>query len=179
MMQRISSNLTAQFLILVSSVGITLALAKSVPVLLGALFVYAGIYRLWHPGPATMAIESLDVPYSWAKAIVASVIVLELYLGAILLLRFSLRFAMVSATVLMLAFTGYLWYLSTVANPPSCGCLGLTGIFQNSRHEALLGLARNLAILWAIKWSDDRHFPADQTAIERSSADGTTAKATN
>ena len=155
------------------------ALAKSVPALLGALFVYAGIYKLWHPGPATMAIESLDVSYNWAKAIMASVVVLELYVGAILLLRLSLRFAMLLATALMLAFTGYLWYLSTLANPPSCGCLGLTGIFQNSRHEALLGLARNLAILWAIKWSYDRHFPADQTAIERSSADATTAKATS
>ena len=153
--------------------------AKSVPALLGAIFVYAGIYELFHPGPATMALESLDVPYSWAKAIVALVIVLEFYLGCSLILRLSLRFAMLSATALMLVFTGYLWYLSTLANPPSCGCLGLTGVFENSRHEALLGLARNFLILWAIKWSYDRHFPANQTAIGRSPADQTIAKATN
>jgi len=65
---------------------------------------------------------------------------------------------------LMFLFTGYLSYLCTLAHPPACGCLGLTGIFQNSRHEALLGLARNCAILWVIKWSYDRHFPKPTTA---------------
>jgi hypothetical protein len=66
---------------------------------------------------------------------------------------------MILSTALVFVFTGYLFYRSTLAHPPSCGCLGLTGIFQNSRHEALLGLARNFLILWLIKWSYDRHLP--------------------
>jgi hypothetical protein len=98
-----------------------------------------------------MALESLDLPYNWAKAIVASVIALELYLGAILLLKFSLKFALILATGLMFVFTAYLWYLSTMANPPSCGCLGLTGIFNSSKNEAVFGLLRNCVILWALK----------------------------
>ena len=146
-------------------------LAKFVPMLLGGIFLYAAIQKLLHPGPATMALESLDVPYSWAKTMVASVIVLELYLGVILILKLGVKFALVLATGVMFVFAGYLWYLSTLANPPSCGCLGLTGIFQNSRHEALLGLARNFLILCAIKWTYDWHFPAHRTATV-SSAEG-------
>jgi hypothetical protein len=34
----------------------------------------------------------------------------------------------------------FLWYLSTLANPPSCGCLGLTGMFDSSRHDAVFGI---------------------------------------
>ena|SRR2546426_9227113 len=134
-------------------------IAQTIPALLGVLFVYSGIYKLLHPGPATMGLESLDVPYGWAKAIVAGVTALELYLGSILVLRISLKYALIFSTALMFAFTGYLFYLSALAHPPSCGCLGLTGIFQNTRHEALLGLVRNCAILWVIKWSYDHHFP--------------------
>jgi hypothetical protein len=129
------------------------------PPLLGALFILAAIAKLLHPGLATMALESLDLPTSWAQAIVACVTGLELYLGAILIFRLELKWALVFSTLVMSAFTVYLFYLSTLAHPPSCGCLGLTGIFQNSRHEALLGLARNCAILWLIKWAYDRHFP--------------------
>ena len=109
----------------------------------------------------------------------ASVIVLELCLGAILIQKLDLKFALIAATGLMFLFAGYLWYLSTLANPPSCGCLGLTGIFQNSRHEALLGLARNFLILWAIKWTYDGHFPSDQAAADETSSNGAGAKAIN
>lgn len=134
-------------------------IAKFIPVLLGLLFAYAGIQKLLHPGAATMALESLDLPYGVAKALVAGVIIVEFYLGTLLVLRKDLRYALSMATVVMFVFTGYLWYLATLANPPSCGCLGLTGIFENSRHEALFGLARNFLILCAIKWTYDRHFP--------------------
>ena len=153
--------------------------AKCIPLLLGTLFVYAGIQKLLHPGPATMALESLDVPYSWARAIVASVIVLELYLGAILIINLNLKFALVVATGVMFLFAGYLWYLSTLANPPSCGCLGLTGIFQNSRHEALLGLARNFLILWTIKWTYDQHFPINRAMPETPASEAAHTAATN
>jgi len=129
------------------------------PLLLGALFILAAISKLLHPGPATVALESLRVPTIWAKAIVATVTSLELYLGAVLMLKVDLRYALIFSTFVLFVFTAYLFYLSTLAHPPSCGCLGLMGIFQNSRQEALLGLARNCALLWAIKWTYDRHFP--------------------
>jgi hypothetical protein len=47
-----------------------------------------------------------------------------------------------------------------MASPPACGCLGLTGLFNSSRHEALFGVFRNCAILWILKLSYDHHFKA-------------------
>jgi uncharacterized membrane protein YphA (DoxX/SURF4 family) len=135
------------------------SLHRWMPAALGLLFLWAGLHKLLHPGTATMGLEALDVPHSLASALVAGVTALELYLGALLLLRRDLRYALWLATGLMLVFTGYLWYLSTLADPPSCGCLGLTGIFGNRRQEALFSLLRNCLILWAIKWTYDRHFP--------------------
>ena len=77
----------------------------------------------------------------------------------LLLLRWDLKFALGVTTGLMLVFTVFLWYLSTLAHPPACGCLGLTGLFENSRAEALLGVARNCLILWALKWAYDAYYP--------------------
>jgi hypothetical protein len=134
--------------------------AHGFPVALGLLFLFAAAQRLLHPGPATMALESIDVPTGWARALVTMAIITEIYLGTLLVLRRDLRYALAASSALLLAFTGYLWFLTTLANPPSCGCLGLTGIFSNSRAEALLGLSRNVLLLWLIHWSQRRLFPS-------------------
>ena len=54
---------------------------------------------------------------------------------------------------LMLAFSVFLWHLSTMAHPPACGCMGLTGMFTSTKKAALFGLARNCLILWGLKLS--------------------------
>lgn len=147
-------------------------LQRSLPTLFGLMFVWAGIYKLLYPGAATMALEVIGVPNGWARGLVGSVTAAELYLGAILLVGRNRRYALNLATGVMLAFTLYLFYLTTLAHPPSCGCLGLTGIFENSRFEALLGLIRNCIILWGLKWTSDYYFPqlrADESVQVRGS----------
>lgn len=66
--------------------------------------------------------------------------------------------------VIMFVFTASLWYLSTLADPPKCGCLGLTGMFNSSKHEAFFGVFRNCAILWALRSSFDHHFKPTEKA---------------
>ena len=134
-------------------------LLKHIPKLIGFIFIFAGCSKLLMPGQATMALESLDIPYGLANAIVIAVTILELYLGVLLILRIDLRYALVLSTGVMFAFTVYIWYLSTLAHPPSCGCLGLTGIFKSRKQEAWFGLLRNCLILWALKLTYDHHFP--------------------
>ena len=133
-------------------------LLKHTPLLASCLFANAGVYKLLNPGEATMALQSLDVPYRWANLIVIAVTILELYLGTILLAKIDLRWGMALAMGTMLLFAVYMWYLSTLANPPSCGCLGLTGIFNSNKHAALFGLVQNCLILWALKFSYAHHF---------------------
>jgi uncharacterized membrane protein YphA (DoxX/SURF4 family) len=137
---------------------------RHIPKLAGCLFVYAGLYKLLYPGEATMALESLDAIRRLANPMVIAVTILELYLGTILLLKIDLKYALSLAMGLMFVFAGYLWYLSTLASPPSCGCLGLTGIFNSNKHAALFGLFQNCLILWALKFSYDYHFKARPAA---------------
>lgn len=145
-------------------------LLRLVPALTGILFVYAGLYKLLFPGEATLSLTSLDVPMGWASFLVATIIVMELYLGFLLLLRTDLKYALSAAMFLMFVFTVYLWYLSTLAHPPSCGCLGLTGIFNSTKHEAFFGVFRNCAILWLLKWSYDYYFKTPNGAEPKQAA---------
>jgi uncharacterized membrane protein YphA (DoxX/SURF4 family) len=138
-------------------------LLKHIPTFVGLLFLASAALKLFNPGQATMALESLDIPYKQANIMVIVVTILEFYLGALLLKKIDLKYAMIASTVLMFLFTAYLWYLSTLANPPSCGCLGLTGIFNSKKVEAVFGLARNCAILWALKLSYDYYFKPSQS----------------
>ena len=138
---------------------------RHVPVWVGLMFLWAGGFKLLNPGQATLSLQAVDVPYPLAKALVTGAIITELYLGVILVRRLDLRFGLGAAMALMFAFTAYLWYLSALADPPKCGCLGLTGMFNSSKHEALFGVFRNCAILWALRLSFDHHFkPAEKTA---------------
>lgn len=135
---------------------------KHFPTLIGLLFLWAGSYKLLYPGQATLSLETVGVSYLVAKGVVVGTIIAELYLGIILVWRLNLKFGLGVAMALMLGFTAYLWYLSTLADPPKCGCLGLTGMFNSSKHEALFGVFRNCVILWALKLTMDYHFkPAE------------------
>src|SRR5436309_1396132 len=113
---------------------------RYVPLVVGGLFEYAAVEKLLYPGEATLALYSLDVPLALAHVLVTAAIIVELYLGVLLIFRIDLKYSLSVSVVLMFLFTAYMWYLSTLANPPSCGCLGLTGIFKSSKHAALFGL---------------------------------------
>ena len=143
-------------------------LLKVIPRLVGLLFVYAAISKLIYPTQATAALESLGFQYVWADAMVFGTIMLELYLGLILLLHIDLQWGLSASMGVMFLFAVFLWYLSMTTKPPSCGCLGLTTIFTSAKHEALFGLFRNCAILWALKLSYDYYFrppkPAEMDA---------------
>jgi Methylamine utilisation protein MauE len=129
--------------------------AKITPSALGMLFIFSGLYKVLYPGEATYALMSLDAIHSFAGSIIIVATGLELYLGTILLLKIDMGYGLWAATVLMFVFTGFLWYLSTLAHPPSCGCMGLTGIFKSTKDAALFGLIRNCLILWCLKLSTD------------------------
>jgi hypothetical protein len=131
---------------------------KSVPLLLGLLFLSSGLFKLFRPMQATLALESLEIRYDLAKSVIAAITVIELYLGIILLLRMSRRWALSLSTAMMLVFTIFVFYLSLLAHPPSCGCLMLTGLFESTRDDARFGVLRNCLILWGLKISWNYHF---------------------
>lgn len=133
-------------------------IGKYVPAVLGVLLLYSGAYKLLSPGEATLALKSLDLPLVLARWTIGLVTILELYFGVLLVAKIELRFALAAATALIFVFTGFLWYLSTLANPPACGCMGLTGAFTEGKKGAVLGIARNCVILWLLKIAYDHYF---------------------
>lgn len=135
-------------------------LGKWTPLLMGLLFLCSGLYKLVQPAEATLAVATLGATVHLASVAVAALTVLELYLGVILLLKLDLRYGLWVATALMFAFTAFLWYLSILAHPPSCGCMGLTHVFPSNRHNAVLGIFRNVIILWLLKFAYDSYVEA-------------------
>lgn len=141
------------------------SILKAVPKVVGLVFLYAGISKLFYPVQAVAALESLEVPTRLAALAVFVVITIELYLGIILMSQMDLKWGLAASMGLMFLFVVFLWYLGTRAKPPSCGCLGLTRIFHSTKHEAWFGLARNCLIFWALKRSYDFHFGVSGDAV--------------
>src|SRR6266853_3943873 len=139
--------------------------AKHVPALVGLLFLYSGVHKLLYPGQATAALLSLEVNRWLATYAIVSVTIVELYLGVILLLKIDLKYGLVFSMGVMFLFSLFLWYLTTIAHPPSCGCMGLTAVFKSNRHNALLGLFRNCVILWLLKLAYDYYSDKDQASV--------------
>jgi hypothetical protein len=125
---------------------------------LGVLFLWSAGYKLLFPGQATISLETLDFSLALANSVIAAVTAIELYIGSILLLRRDLKWGLISAGVLMMAFTVYMWFLSTLADPPKCGCFGLGTVFKSSKHEAAAGVFRNVFILFLVMTAYDHHF---------------------
>lgn len=132
---------------------------KHAPALVGALLVYSGLYKAIHPGEATLAVVALGAPISLATIAIGGLTCLELWLGIVLIVGVNRQVALWAATGLMLSFSIFLFYLSTMAHPPACGCLGLTGAFSSTRQAALFGLGRNCVILWLLRGAYAYYYP--------------------
>ncbi len=139
--------------------------AKQVPAIVGLLFLYSGVYKLLYPGQATAALLSLEASKQVATATIIAVTIVELYLGIILLLKIDLKYGLIVSMGVMFLFSAFLWYLTTIAHPPSCGCMGLTAVFKSNKHNALLGLFRNCVILWLLKLAYDYYSEKDQASV--------------
>jgi len=106
---------------------------------------------------------SLEVSPRLASVIIMVVTITELYLGGILLLKLDLKYSLRFAIAVMFLFSVFLFFLSTMAKPPSCGCMGLTAVFHSNRHNAIFGLLRNCVILWVLKGAYDFYVKPGRT----------------
>ena len=59
----------------------------------GLLFLYAAVSKMLYPAEATLAISSLGVKMNTASWCITALIIIELYLGALLLLKLHLVYA--------------------------------------------------------------------------------------
>lgn len=132
-----------------------------IPRAMGVMFLWAGLYKVVFLGQAIASLEALEVPRLLADRLVLLATSAEIYLGFLLFFKIAPRFAMRLAISVLFLFSTYVFYLSTLADPPSCGCLGLTGIFKNSRHQSFFDLTRNVLLLWAMTLSYSAMFHSE------------------
>jgi hypothetical protein len=128
------------------------------PRVVGGLLLYAGLHKLGFPGEAVYALQAVSLKHWTATALIGLVTAVELYLGFSLLSGKDLRFTLPCTVLLFFCFTVFLWYLSTLAHPPGCGCLGLSKVFQSNKSAAVFGIFRNCLVLWLLCASYESRF---------------------
>jgi hypothetical protein len=125
-------------------------LSRAAVLFLGILFLIAGSLKMLNPSEAELGLAAIGFSRFFSFVTVFAVTVTEMAIGVCLLMGINVRGILKTAGSLILLFTCYLWYLSTLANPPACGCLGLSGIFDTNRQQAFFGMVRNMMILFVI-----------------------------
>lgn len=141
---------------------------KFAPPAVGAVFAYSGVYKLLEPAQSMAALVALDVPLRFAIVTILVVTVLELYCATLLLTRWDLKVGMQLGTGLLLVFAVFLFHLSIMADPPKCGCMGITEIFKSNRQNAVFGLFRNCVLLWLLSGTYRLTIPSEPAPSEPS-----------
>jgi hypothetical protein len=139
------------------------SIRMSFPIVVGLLLLYAGLYKAIKPAEAVLAVRSLEISLRLAEVSVSAVTVAEIYIGTLLVFGISYRWAIGTSLCCFLGFTLFLWYLATLANPPTCGCPDLLGLFTSNRQKAVFGLIRNIIIMGLLLWS----LPGGSLALQR------------
>ncbi len=115
---------------------------------LGAVMVVAGALKVTHPGESARAVQAYQLlPYEVSKLVGYGLPLLEIIIGALLLLGLLTRGAAVITTLLMAAFV--IGIASAWARGLSidCGCFGGGGTIDKAATAYPLELARDTALL--------------------------------
>ena len=123
----------------------TVNLKKVFRIALGLIFVFAGIVKIIDPSQILGIMSKIwFLPLSVIEPAAYSVIILEMMIGALLLIKHS-RVALLSASCLLLLFCFVLTYKILTHDPSGCGCFGNVLNMSNQKE-----LANNIVLLTAI-----------------------------
>ncbi len=125
-------------------------MSKTIPYACAGVFALAAVLKALFPAEAVLGLEGLQISRPMAEAIVFVITAFEAQISLNLIAYPISRTAVLSAAILLVFLNLYLGYLITLANPPSCGCLGMIGLFKSSRHAALFGIVRNTLLIFAL-----------------------------
>ncbi len=131
--------------------------------LLAAIFLFSGIDKILHYDAFVNAVRNyVLVPRGWAPYLAPSVILVELMIGAGLLLRSWRRPAALTAAVTLAVFTAALTFNYIYGERGICGCwFTITLAKSTELHLAqnLLFLGLALSIWWDERGRDKRASP--------------------
>lgn len=122
------------------------------PRALGALFLLTAMQKSLDSSGVERVMEFNGLPQALISPLVSAVIVIEAFLGVVLLLRPMLRPVLLSAAALVGVYTLQLAYLASSAEAPGCACLAAWESYQSARTQNLLGVARNVCLTLPLLW---------------------------
>jgi type II secretory pathway pseudopilin PulG len=144
---------------------------------IGGVFVSAAILKAWSIHDfARVTAFLLPEPVHGAATVLSLALTVPMFegaLGAWILITTDLRAGMYASIMVLAAFSAVLLRLALSPGAPSCGCLGSPGSGHGS-VDAMIGLARNGALIWLACWALFRANPRPEPAIPRGRAAGFT-----
>ncbi len=112
------------------------AVKRGLKILLGLVFVAAGMFKLFAPGDLTKEIAKLTFLGSTVPFIITYLLIaFELALGFLLIFRYSNK-VLVVTLVSILVFAFYLSYKVITHDASTCGCMG--NFLHRSNMQALV-----------------------------------------
>ncbi len=91
--------------------------------LIGAIFVYASIYKVLDPAAFAVAIRNyMILPISWSNVVAVTLPWIELGAGALLIVGIFTRPAALLTTGMLVVFLGVIIYAYSIGLDIDCGC---------------------------------------------------------
>jgi len=113
--------------------------------LIGGLFIYASIYKVWDPASFAVSIRNyMIVPASWSNLIALTLPWIELGAGVFLILGIQTRASALLTTVMLGVFLAALFYAFSIGLDIDCGCF--TSAASSEGHIGVYHLVRDTGL---------------------------------
>ena len=110
--------------------------------LIGAIFIYASVYKIWAPAEFAAAIRNyMILPVSWSNLAAVTLPWIELGAGALLVLGIGARPAALLITGMLVVFLGAMIYAYSIGLDIDCGCF--TSAASSQGRITLLNIVRD------------------------------------
>jgi uncharacterized membrane protein YphA (DoxX/SURF4 family) len=114
--------------------------------LIGGMFVYASVYKLFDPGSFAVSIRNyMIIPASWSNVVALTLPWIEIVVGTFLILGVQVRPSALLTTGMLGVFLGAIIYAFSIGLDIDCGCFsagaasgGRIGAFHIARDTTLL-----------------------------------------
>jgi hypothetical protein len=128
------------------------AILELYPRAIGALLSFTAIQKSLDGSGVARVLEFDRLPQVLVEPVVSAVIVVEAFLGVILMLKPRVRGALDATTCLLALYTIQLAYLALFREAPGCACLAAWEAYKSARVQNLLGIGRNVCLVLPLAW---------------------------
>lgn len=125
---------------------------QTYPRSLGALFLVTAVQKALNSSGVERVLEFDGVPQTLTQPMVSIIIVIEAFLGVVLLLRPALKPVLDATMLLLTVYTLQLACLTASSEAPGCACLAAWESYKSARLQNLLGIGRNVCLILPLVW---------------------------